>query len=344
MDREVERLLKSSDYDFLRTNPYLMENVCLLTLGGSRAYGTNLPTSDVDIRGVAIPTKRDLLLGRDFETVVDTATDTTVYSVNKIMELLSKCNPNTMEILGLPEDEYFVMNGAGKLLYDNKDIFVSKEAAKSFMGYAMSQLYRLRQKSADGLSPYDYNAHITRVLRNMEERLSKKCGVHLDFDFDEKGIYFSGNFDRVSMEHIPTILGETNNTYQDYKKSSKRNEKAMNHGKIPKHSMHLVRLLTMGKEVLLTGEINTRRVKDHDLLMDIRNGKYVDENEMPTKEFFEMVDDYVADFEAAEKMSILPEKADMERINELRFRVNEAIVNGDKDCKTVEFNETEKER
>jgi hypothetical protein len=154
----------------------------------------------------------------------------------------------------------------------------------------------------------------------------------LNFDFDENGIYFSGNFDKVNLEYIPTILRETNNTFSDYKKSSKRNNKAETHDKIPKHSMHLVRLLLMGKELLLTGEIHTKRIKEHDLLMDIRNGKYVDENNMPIKEFFEMVDDITADFERAEKMSILPEGADMDAIENLRLEIYESIIYGDKNC------------
>ena len=41
MDREIEKLLQSKEYDFLRTNIHLGDNICLLTLGGSRAYGTN---------------------------------------------------------------------------------------------------------------------------------------------------------------------------------------------------------------------------------------------------------------------------------------------------------------
>lgn len=335
MDREIERLLHSKEYDFLRTDPHLGDHICLLTLGGSRAYGTNLPTSDVDIRGIAIPSKKEILLAKDFENIVDIETDTTIYSVNKIMRLLTECNPNTMEILGLPEEDYFVLKGAGKLLYDNKELFLSKKCAKSFMGYAMSQLYRLRQKSANGLNSLEYNAHITKVLRNMEERLFQKTGVHLTFDFDENGIYFSGNFDRVNMECIPTILGETSNTYSEYKKSSKRNNKAETHDKIPKHSMHLVRLLLMGKELLLTGGIHTRRTKEHDFLMDIRNGKYVDENNMPKKEFFELVDDLVADFEEAEKQSILLDEPDMETIDDLRMAINECIVYDDKDCKSI---------
>lgn len=332
MDREIEKLLQSKEYDFLRTNTHLGDNICLLTLGGSRAYGTNLPTSDIDIRGVAIPTKKEIILAKDFENIVDIKTDTTIYSIEKIMKLLSECNPNTIEILGLPEEDYFVLKGAGKLLYEKKDIFLSKKCAKSFMGYAMSQLYRLRQKSKDGLKTLEYNEHITKVLRNMEERLSHITGVHLNFDFDENGIYFSGNFDKVNLEYIPTILRETNNTFSDYKKSSKRNNKAETHDKIPKHSMHLVRLLLMGKELLLTGEIHTKRIKEHDLLMDIRNGKYVDENNMPIKEFFEMVDDITADFERAEKMSILPEGADMDAIENLRLEIYESIIYGDKNC------------
>ena len=50
---DYKKLLQTSEYDFLRTNPYLGNHILLLTLGGSRAYGTNLPTSDVDIRGIA---------------------------------------------------------------------------------------------------------------------------------------------------------------------------------------------------------------------------------------------------------------------------------------------------
>ena len=91
----------------------------------------------------------------------------------------------------------------------------------------------------------------------------------------------------------------------------------------------------MGKELLLTGEIHTKRVKEFDLLMDIRNGKYVDENNMPIKEFFEMVDDITADFEKAEKMSILPEVADMDAIENLRFEIYESIIDGDKNCERL---------
>lgn len=68
-------LLKTKEYDFLKENPHLGNHIILLGLGGSRAYGTNTETSDIDIRGIALNSKRDILLGRDFETVVNTDTD-----------------------------------------------------------------------------------------------------------------------------------------------------------------------------------------------------------------------------------------------------------------------------
>ena len=93
-------LLSRPEYGFLKTDPHLGRRVILLTYGGSYAYGTNVPGSDIDVRGCALNSKADLLgMGR-FEQVVDEATDTTVYGFNKLLELLAACNPNVIELLG----------------------------------------------------------------------------------------------------------------------------------------------------------------------------------------------------------------------------------------------------
>lgn len=141
---DYNELLKGEEYDFLRSNRFLGNNILLLALGGSRAYGTNLPDSDVDIRGFAInPSKQIYGLEKNFEQVVDIDTDTTVYSLNKMAGLLLACNPNTVEILGCRPEDYLYVTPYGQKVLDNKKNFLSVRAIDTFGGYARAQYNRL---------------------------------------------------------------------------------------------------------------------------------------------------------------------------------------------------------
>ena len=98
---DIKQKLQTNEYSFLKNDDVLGKNIILLGMGGSYAYGINNENSDIDIRGVATNTKRNILIGQDFEQVVDTDTDTTIYSLDKIVKLLCNRNPNTIELLGL---------------------------------------------------------------------------------------------------------------------------------------------------------------------------------------------------------------------------------------------------
>lgn len=58
---QIRETLKSSEYDFLREDKNLGNNIILLTVGGSHAYGTDIETSDLDIRGCALNSKMQIL-------------------------------------------------------------------------------------------------------------------------------------------------------------------------------------------------------------------------------------------------------------------------------------------
>ena len=58
---EIKYKVASDEYSFLRDNPYLGSNIILLGLGGSHAYGTNVDTSDLDVRGCALNSKEEIL-------------------------------------------------------------------------------------------------------------------------------------------------------------------------------------------------------------------------------------------------------------------------------------------
>ena len=90
---EIKTMVAGEQYDFLRTNPHLKDRIIFLTLGGSYAYGTNVETSDVDVRGCAMNSKSDLLGLSSFDQVVNTETDTTVYAFNRAHQSVDELQP-----------------------------------------------------------------------------------------------------------------------------------------------------------------------------------------------------------------------------------------------------------
>ena len=79
-------------------------------------------------------------------------------------------------------------------------------------------------------------------------------------------------------------------------------------------------------DILNDGKIITYRKKDHDFLMDIRNGKYLDEDQRVKQEFWDLADDLENKLEYYKFKSGLPENPDYERINKFLADVNYEVV------------------
>ena len=159
-------ILNGSEYQFLRDNEHLGSNIQLLALGGSHAYGMNVEGSDLDVRGMSLNSKSEVLLGEDFNQVQDKITDTVIYSSNKLLKMLSDCNPNVIEMLGCKPEYYLHVGKVGKLILDNKKLFLSKLCIFTFGGYATSQLRRLENKSARKLNQSEFECHILESIEN----------------------------------------------------------------------------------------------------------------------------------------------------------------------------------
>ena len=317
-------VLSNSSYDFLNLEPKLGTNIILLGFGGSVAYGTNTPESDIDVRGIALRSKEDIYLGRDFETFTNEATDTTIYSINRIFGLLADCNPNTIEMLGLRESEYIYVNEiVGRSIISSRKHFLSKKCINTFGGYATQQLYRLRQKTLAALSDEEYNAHIAKVISNMYDHLHERYGDLADgvkiFNTDS-GLRADVSMTNVSLEEYYGINNEISSVIKEYNKSSKRNEHAIAHNKINKHAMHLLRLYMMAIDILEKQEIITYREDEHDLLMSIRNGEMSNESGM-TDEFWKLLEEYEKRFDIAKANTKLPDKPDYDYLNKLLYYI-----------------------
>lgn len=334
--KEIKEKINTSDYDFLRTNKNLGSNIILLGVGGSYAYGTNNEDSDLDIRGVAVNSKRNILIHNDFEQVVDDDTDTTVYSFEKIIKLLCSCNPNTIELLGLNPEHYLYLSPIGKEFLDNKTLFLSKKAIHSFGGYANSQLRRMENKSARLIDQTHMEENILKSIKNADVDFKSKYfntsedDIKLYIDKSEREEYDSEIFMDVNLKHYPLrdyagMVSEMNNIIKAYSKFGRRNRNAIEHNKIAKHMMHLIRLYLMCFDILEKGEINTYRSKEHDFLMSIRNGAYLDENNQPIKEFYKIIDEFENKLNYLSQHTDLPDKVDLDKINDFVAKVNETI-------------------
>ncbi len=337
---DFTHLMSTPAYDFLRTDPHLGNRIILLGLGGSHAYGTSNPNSDIDFRGIALNRPSDLLGLTEFEQFEDRVTDTVIYSFNKIVKLLLECNPNTCEILGLDEDQYLIKTKLGQEIIDHTDLFLSKRAIKSFGGYASAQLRRLQNALArDSMPMAEREQHILKSVLNALDDFNLK---HANFEYGsmklyidqavtpglETEIFIDTNYTHYPLRDYETLFSTLTNVIREYDRIGKRNKKKDdNH--LNKHAMHLIRLFMMAIDILDKGIIKTHRVDDLELLLKIRNGGFQKDDHTFTAEFYDILAHYESELERVSKTTTLPDNPDMEKVGEFVEYVNKKAIEGD---------------
>lgn len=342
IDEIKDKVLFSKEYEFLKTNKHLGNNIILIGLGGSYAYGTEKEdgSSDVDCRGCALNSKEEILTNKNFEQFTNNETDTTIYSFNKLVSLLSNTNPNTIELMGIKPEHYLYVHPIGKELLDNAYLFLSKRAIHSFGGYANQQLRRMELLCNRNVSQAQREQFILNTINNAMYDIKQ---AYQDFTDEEIKLYIDKAvqegydteiFMDVNLKHYPlrdycSVWNEMKAIVSSYNKIGKRNEKAITHNKLGKHMMHLIRLYMMCLDILEKEQIVTYREAEHDLLMDIRNGKYLDGNDQPIPDFYEMVDEYEKKLDYAKLNTNLPDNPDYKKINDFVMSVNERVVKGE---------------
>ena len=335
------KLLKKKQYNFLRQNPNLNTNIVLITKGGSHAYGTNIETSDVDIRAISYcPYIHNLGIEglgpkyKDFEVYCDKNTDSVVYSLNKFISLCLKCNPNIIEMLGCREEDYIYLDSIGKKILENKKLFLSQYAIYSFGGYATSQLRRLENAVAhDKLTKEQKEIHISNSVNNaiysfkdQFKKLKKKYNIRAHVgkikNQDEKQILIDIKLKNYPMRELNGMCQQMTSIAREYDKLNHRNNKKDDEH-LNKHAMHLVRLYLMCFDICEKQEINTYREKDIDLLLSIRKGLYQNEDGTFKKEFFEMIEKFDTMLNGFKSNSSLPEHPDVDAIAKLFLEIKE---------------------
>lgn len=141
----------------------------------------------------------------------------------------------------------------------------------------------------------------------------------------ETEIFVNANISHYPLRDYFGMWNTMANVVRDYEKIGKRNKKK-DDLHLNKHAMHLIRLFMMALDILEKGEINTYREKEHDLLMDIRFGKYQKEDHTFRNEFYELLSDFEKRLYYAAENTALPEEPDMSKVQELVMTINERVV------------------
>lgn len=268
----------------------LAETTIYLTKHGSRAYGTSIPSSDLDIKGVLIPPKKYYygFIDNVHQVEQSEPNDLVVYEIRKFFKLASQCNPNIIEVLHTDESDILYINPLGEELRAYGSKFLSQRAYKTFTGYANSQLKRIR----------GHNKWITDPPENPRE----------SGETSDEGL--------LKWKQ-----------YQNWRKNRNlaRAELEEKFGYDTKHAMHLVRLLRMGEEILKTGQVLVKR-PDAEELLAIRNGSWSYEDLL---KWTEEKDQELYEYYQKDK-SPLPQEPNRKELNEACIRLTEHALKSHK--------------
>lgn len=182
------------------SQPFLLDTV-LEGVTGSTAYGISNDNSDMDVYGIcmiplemAFPHRTGHIRGfgvlpPNFEVMnqhhivyKEKEYDVAIYSVVKFFQLAAENNPNIVDFLFLPKNCMRKETEIGKHILANRSMFLNKNSMHKFLGYAYSQIQKLKTKVPIGsrleiVKKFGYDvkfaSHCVRLALECEQILTE---------------------------------------------------------------------------------------------------------------------------------------------------------------------------
>ena len=301
---------------------------------GSHLYGTNTPSSDLDYKGVFLPSGRDIVLGR-VPKVIDRGTgddtrkntvddiDDQSYPLQKFFDMLVKGDTTATEILFASDDAIELITPEWEYVREQAPGFINREC-KGFVGYCRQQANKYGIK---GSRMAACKGIVDLLAKGMEELGGKTklgeldpvldafCGMH---EFSELVPIMSHGQPIMHLSVVNRRCGYTT-TIKDahavyariYENYGERARMAMtNEGVDWKAMSHAIRVSRQALELLATGRITFPR-PDAEELLAIKLGKF------PFSEVGRTLEELLEKVEAAAEISTLPEESDQDAIDRL---------------------------
>lgn len=249
---------------------------------GSHLYGLSTPTSDKDFKGIVVPSKREILLGKtcyhlDKSTGTkhaknsSTDVDRTFYSLQYFVNLACSGETVALDMLHADKTNYVVTGPIWKFLVDNRHRFYTK-SMKSYIGYVRKQAAKYGIK---GSRVGDLETIINFLKQHPADTLVGK----LTFPTSEFGkwvVYkdntyyeFAGSKfqDNLKIKYMLETLEKIYSNYGDRSKQAKTNE-----GIDWKALSHALRAGYQAKDIFKNGSFSYP-LAETDFLLKVKTGQ-----------------------------------------------------------------------
>ena len=312
-------------------------NKIVQILFGSHLYGTNTPSSDVDLKSVYIPTAREIVLGTAKESLNTQRPkglgeknyageeEEETFSLKKFLKLVSEGQTVSLDMLFAPNASILENNITWALIRNNRDKLISKKSA-AFIGYCRQQAKKYGIKGSRVAAVRD-----TLEFLNHFPHPLQKLGVAEDILEA-----YAKDKEFVNVIEIPQPAGTTvkhlevcnrklpytasiKNAIEVLKKlmdeyGSRALMAENNEGVDWKALSHAVRIADQAKELFRTGNITFPR-PNAAFLVDIKLGK------LNYKDVAAEIEEGFVEVEHAAYTSNLPDDVDHKWIDDFVFSV-----------------------
>lgn len=239
------------------------------TVYGSHLYGTSTEKSDRDYKGIFLPTKEQILLGRIPKSINTTPNkgktkntsmdvDIEIYSLHYFIELACQGQTVALDMLHAPKEMLLVSTSLWEEIVKEKDRFYTKNL-KAFMGYARRQAAKYSIKG----SRLNSVEEVIKFLKSMPEEKKLQDawyklpqGEHIHFVNDEKNNILQ--YQVVGKKFPRTVragymLKILENFYEEY--GARAQKAARNEGIDWKAISHAFRAAFEVEQILLNQDI-----------------------------------------------------------------------------------------
>jgi predicted nucleotidyltransferase len=196
---------------------------------GSYLYGCSIDTSDTDYMGVFVP-PLDYTFGFQHIEHVECRTnpsssgrkniqedkDCIYFTLPKFIFLCMNASPTLLELFFVKEFEY--CNEYGRLLLQNRSLFLSKKIKQTFLGYVKSQQEQLFK--GDAMLNYYYNPKVAyHIVRLLEECYQLLHYQYINFPLKNAAELRKIRLGMLSLNNLTDIIDNymtTINTVETY--------------------------------------------------------------------------------------------------------------------------------